>query len=130
MLYEPEIVIAHAKRAGLTLERTARGTVKVLSPDPERKLTNDWVDLLKRHRARILPLLPLHIEKAEPAKESLAPQAPYGLRVLPATGNYDLFDGVTPLCLTRNRRKAPQAAWPLKERRKAVHDHECPACTS
>ena len=115
MLYEPEIVIAHAKRAGLDLERSVRGTVLVCTHLD--KVPDEWMEFLKRHKQRILPLLPLRIEEEEKAK--VRPQTRYGLRILPEKGNYDLFDGVTPLCLTRNRRKDSKAA---------AHEHECVAC--
>jgi hypothetical protein len=128
MLYEPEIVIAHAKRAGIDLERSVRGTVLVYTH--MHKVPDEWVSLLKRHKARILPLLPLRIEEEEKAKAR--PQTRYGLRIIPERGNYDMFDGVTPLCLKPRRRKAPpSAAWPSTERRKAVaHEPECVTCNS
>lgn len=125
MLYEPEIVIAQAKRAGIDLERSVRGTVLVCTHMD--KVPDEWMEFLKRHKQRILPLLPLRIEEEENPQN--CPQTRYGLRIMPERGNYDLFDGVTPLCLMRNRKKPPHpSAWPATERRKAAHGHECLDC--
>ena len=93
MLYEPEIFIHLAEQAGLTLERSERGTILVLGNMDAVPAV--WVDLITAHMERVLPLLPLHVPP-EPAKPALPHPAPYSLRFIPQKGNYDLFDGVTP----------------------------------
>lgn len=116
MLYEPEIFIHLAERAGLTLERTERDTILVLGTMDT--VPAGWAELITAHLERIMPLLPLHV-KPEPAKPYMPKKAPYGLRFIPQQGNYDLFDGVTPFRVKTHKNQKTKHDLPMVERRKA-----------